>query len=253
MTKSERLLYTLHAQLDEHRSRVREARDTVAVALAQASRPSVSCSFGKDSVVLLRLVLDQCPKTRVFYMDSGYALPETYDLLRRLEKEWGFRTDILKQPTDYIALCKRFGLPNIDRTREEQRSIVKMLKKDLGDDWARQNGIDLVFMGLRREESRGRDGYLADSPIIRRKGRIYCYPLRNWTGRDVWAYIVTNDIPYLPMYDCCSEKFPREWLRNTGWLSTDGANRGRLVWLRQYYPRLYARLVDQFPVVRSYT
>jgi hypothetical protein len=28
----------------------------------------------------------------------------------------------------------------------------------------------------------------------------YCWPLASWSWRDVWAYIVANDLPYLPEF-----------------------------------------------------
>lgn len=60
-------------------------------------------------------------------------------------------------------------------------------------------GYDLAFVALRAEESVKRR-------LRIRAGRSLgpiteCWPLASWSWRDVWAYIVTNDLPYLSLYD----------------------------------------------------
>jgi 3'-phosphoadenosine 5'-phosphosulfate sulfotransferase (PAPS reductase)/FAD synthetase len=62
-----------------------------------------------------------------------------------------------------------------------------------------EEGFDLVFVGLRKEES------------LRRRHRIQAgrqltairesWPLQDWTWLDVWAYIVEKGLPYLRLYD----------------------------------------------------
>lgn len=78
-------------------------------------------------------------------------------------------------------------------------------------------------------------------------------PLAWWTARDVWAYLVSRSVPWHPIYDYEDCGLTREKNRNTGWLSTDGASEGRLIWLRRHFPEQWERLATEFPDVRRFT
>jgi phosphoadenosine phosphosulfate reductase len=87
-----------------------------------------------------------------------------------------------------------------------------------------------------------------------RDGSWKCCPLMGWTAKDVWAYIVSRRLPYnRRIYDAETHDQTRETIRNTGWLSTDGAAQGRIAWLRAHFPTEYRLLADEFPQVETLT
>src|SRR5690606_13832135 len=61
---------------------------------------------------------------------------------------------------------------------------------------------DLVFLGLRAEESRGRAMNRATRGTLYRKanGQVVCQPLADWRGLDVYAYLFARGIDVLPVY-----------------------------------------------------
>ena len=60
----------------------------------------------------------------------------------------------------------------------------------------------------------------------------------------MWAYIVSRGIPYnRRIYDAETHGQTRD-LRNTGWLSTDGAEDGRIAWLAFHFPDEYETLAE---------
>lgn len=61
-------------------------------------------------------------------------------------------------------------------------------------------GYDLQFIGLREEESLKRKRKINTNPF-RYDKMVECYPLHTMTWKDVWAYIISNDLPYLKIYD----------------------------------------------------
>lgn len=62
-----------------------------------------------------------------------------------------------------------------------------------------REGYDLAFVALRAEESVRRRLRLSKGRSL---GPIReCWPLAEWRWLDVWAYLVTNEWPYLSLYD----------------------------------------------------
>ena len=71
-----------------------------------------------------------------------------------------------------------------------------------------------TFVGLRQDESNNRRMNIAmrGDDYTKADGSKICLPIARWSGLDIWAYIVTNDLPYLPFYD--SSIFGRERARS---------------------------------------
>ena len=62
------------------------------------------------------------------------------------------------------------------------------------------NGYDAWIAALRRDQSPTR----ANIGVVEwnaRHGLVKINPLAAWTRRQVWDYIVTNELPYNPLYD----------------------------------------------------
>lgn len=157
---------------------------------------ALACSFGGTSgMVLLDMVMKINPKVEVFYLDTDFLFPETYRLKEEAAERYGF-----------IPLTFKSML-----TPEEQA-------RQYGDAlWARNP--DLCCQ-LRKVEPMGRAlagkrawiaGLRRDQATTRRNIRILEWdtqfhlikvnPLANWTERDVWRYIVENNVPYNPLHD----------------------------------------------------
>ena len=221
--------------------------------LAAMASPYLSCSWGKDSTFLLWLVLRHRPDIPVVFVDSGYAMPDTYAIRDRLLREWGpLRYTEVPSAVDYLELVRTWGLPDVSRKDSDQQRVVRLLKKDPMTTWAHQHGYDGIFWGMRADESAPRRAmcryygatFHASSADLWR-----CAPLAWLTGHELWYLIDSLALPYNGLYDKTLLQ-PRELIRNGGWLTTDGArSKGRLVWLRYYYPDLYGRLADMSPEV----
>lgn len=80
----------------------------------------------------------------------------------------------------------------------------------------------------------------------------FCSPLAYFTNTDIWTYIFTNKLEYPNFYDMQNCGKTREWIRNTSWVSTDGANKGTLVWLKYNFPEYFNELAKKFKEVKGY-
>jgi phosphoadenosine phosphosulfate reductase len=246
--------HRLRTRLPAYKRRVAEAKKIIAKGLRTMRAPYVSCSFGKDSVVLLHLVLQQAPCIPVVFINSNYCFPDTYEVRDRFVQEYDINLVEIKQPHDYMQIISQYGLPD-DRTPSQQAKVVQLLKKDVANQWAHDNGCDGHFWGLRKEEAQGRRWLLnTRGPLFWAKAaKLWrCSPLANWTWDDIWAYIFKHDLPYSAIYE--KDKFcdPRQ-IRNTSYITTDGAAlNGRVAWLKYYYPDLFSRLEVELPELRQY-
>jgi phosphoadenosine phosphosulfate reductase len=154
----------------------------------------VACSFQKEASVIIDLLLRIEPEARFFTLDTGVLFDETYATWRRVEEHYGITVD------RYAGLSlEQQAAEHGDAlwTRDPDRccSIRKIapLEDALAD-------VDAWISGLRRDQSAGR----ANTPKLgwdRKHGLWKLNPLADWTERDVWSYIVANEVPYHPLHD----------------------------------------------------
>ena len=147
----------------------------------------VACSFQKEASVILDMLLAIEPAARVFTLDTGVLFPETYEMWRRIEQRYGIEIDVYRG--DWID-----GLWHRDPDSCCGMRKVEPLERAL-------SGVDAWITGLRRDQSAAR----ADTPKLGadsgHPGKLKCAPLADWSEKDVWRYIVENDVPYHPLHD----------------------------------------------------
>ena len=177
------------AEMDEHKARVKEAEQIIAKALATHEKPYVAFSGGKDSTCMLHLVLRQKSDIMILHWDYGpYYIP------RWLEKE-------------FIENAKKMGAVNIRiETSPKYERMGRKAINVLGQDYMgklipqlKKEGYDLAFVGLRKEESLKRRRRINQNRSITAIKELW--PIQNWSWKDVWAYILSNNLPYASVYD----------------------------------------------------
>lgn len=236
--------------------KIYQAHSIIERGLATMRKPYCACSWGKDSGMVVWLLLKVAPDVPIVWLRDDDPIPDTLQFRDRCLCEWHIRNyiEIPKVPlTNIIAEFHRIGLTDIDRTRNDQTKLVTSIKKHPLGEWAAREGFDGLFWGLRADESRARRMlFRTRGPLYRvQNGGWRCAPIAFWTGTVLWQIIDLLGLPYNTLYDKTMFE-PREMIRNGGWLSTDGAWQGRVVWLKHYYPDLYHRLAAEFPEVTSY-
>jgi phosphoadenosine phosphosulfate reductase len=245
--------YLVIARTQLHRRKVSQAMAEIDRSMRQHDRFIVCSSWGKDSCALVSLVLTVCgPGFDVAHLQSPYELPGNESTL-----EWfGARCAIHTLPTertlgDYISWLQTHGL---HYERERQCNLGKTSKRDELVEWVRKHGYSLQILGMRAQESKGRRScFRARGLTYQAHGLTVCNPIGWWSNKDVWAYLVSREIPWHPLYDCETHGETRETLRNGGWLSVHGCNDARGPWLRAHFPDEWRRLIDAFPRMRIHS
>lgn len=146
----------------------------------------VSFSGGKDSTVLTHLCLNLNKDVPVWHWDYGDDLmprPIESEVLNNLESLGAVN----------IVVNKRQG-DGADTSSGYKQFFGQISNNKKTYDW------NMGLIGVRREESNRR----------KHKYKCYfqdgeCYPLLDWSSDDVWAYIVSNDLPYSSVYDYYGE------------------------------------------------
>ena len=206
--------------------------------LNKHENPVVACSFGKDSLVVLHMVLQIRPDIAVVFNNTKCEYPDTLRLKRRLLEQWNLNL-VEVFPNDawtFWKVVEKYGFPLGQRRGGSATSkccyylkkapMLRVMFASLTDAWRthprplprgelfagltelRKHSWDLVIDGLTIHESRQRYLLLTKYPddlSYRYHKKWNCHklsPIRDWTPADVWAYISANQLPYNSYYDC---------------------------------------------------
>jgi len=188
-------------------------RETV----AEAERPVMLYSIGKDSAVMLHLAKKAFfPGPLPFpllHVDTGWKFKDMYALRDKVAAEPGIRLIVHKNPE-----AERQGVNPFDHgPLHTDLWKTEGLKQALDE-----HGFDAAFGGARRDEEKSRAkerifsfrsaNHRWDPKRQRpelwslynvRKNRgesLRIFPLSNWTELDVWQYILREGIEIVPLY-----------------------------------------------------
>jgi len=157
---------------------------------------SLACSFGGPSgMVLLDMMMQIDRQTEVFYLDTDFLFPETHALRERCEQKYGFKAAGYRSLLTPAEQAARHG----DALWARDPDACCDIRKVEPNQHALQDKGAWIS-GLRRDQSATR----RQTPIVEWDNKfdlVKISPLANWTEREVWAYIVANDVPYNELHD----------------------------------------------------
>jgi 3'-phosphoadenosine 5'-phosphosulfate sulfotransferase (PAPS reductase)/FAD synthetase len=206
-TEADRLRW----RLPSFQRKVERARGLIAQALGQCQRPYVAFSGGKDSLVVLRLVAEQCRGVVAIWSDDELEYEEQPGYITGAASALGASLLVTLGWAEHAGWFRPWRSEPYWR-----RPLAEAVRIDgLVEDWARDVGYDGTFVGLREDESTARRVYLGSRGWLYRSRRgVQCNPLGGWTVDEVWAAIAGMGLPYNPVYDRLAEVgVPREMQR----------------------------------------
>lgn len=191
--------------------KIERAKMLIRSELQKHKRPSVSCSWGKASVVMTHLVLSCCDNVVICFQNTGVEYPQTLEYRDKLLKEWKVKNYHETKPykdMTFFKCVKQYGYPKFRQMSGQGKNRTPKccfyLKEKPAMMFLKEFNIDLEFVGLQASESMVRrlsflrEGEVFDSKKY--KTRI-CRPLMIWTDDDIWAYNRKFKIPKNPLYD----------------------------------------------------
>ncbi len=185
---------------------------------AEFRNPVLLYSVGKDSSVLLHLLLKAFAPARppipLLHVDTRWKFREMIAFRDRRAAETGVDLRVHINPD---GIARDIGPITHGATVHTDVMKTQGLKQALD-----KYGFDVAFGGARRDEEKSRAKERIFSfrsaqhrwdpksqrPELwhlyngrKQKGEsIRCFPISNWTERDIWQYIYLENIPIVPLY-----------------------------------------------------
>ncbi len=185
--------------------------------VAEAERPVLLFSGGKDSTVLAHLALRAfhpvSPPLPLLHVDSTWEFRDVLDFRNRFAAEHGF---------DLVIHHNEEGLRQKLNPIRHGSVYTSTMRTDALKQALDAGGYDIVFGGARRDEEATRAkerivsvrgaGHVWDPKSQRPElwsqynwrrlphQSLRAYPISNWTEFDLWAYILHRRIALCPLY-----------------------------------------------------
>ena len=185
--------------------------------MADAAKPLMLYSVGKDSAVMLHLArkafYPSPPPFPLLHVDTTWKFRAMYELRDRMAAESGMELIVHQNPEAKARGINPFDHGPLHTDMWKTGGLKQAL--DL-------HGFDVAFGGARRDEEKSRAKERIFSfrtashgwdPKKQRpelwnlynarkaKGEsIRVFPISNWTELDIWQYIARENIPIVPLY-----------------------------------------------------
>ena len=186
--------------------------------VAEAERPVMLYSIGKDSATMLHLARKAFypapPPFPLLHVDTTWKFREMYALRDRMASESGMELLVHHNPEAQALGINPFSHGSQVHTDQwKTQGLKQALDK---------HGFDVAFGGARRDEEKSRAKERIFSfrssqhrwdPKSQRPElwnlynarkqpgeSIRVFPLSNWTELDIWPYIYLERIPIVPLY-----------------------------------------------------
>ena len=161
---------------------------------------AITTSFGIQSSVLLNIVSKSSlqKKIKIFWIDTGYLPPETYQYAEKLINYLSLEVEVLQSELSPARMESLYGKlwetnkrSDLDKYHELRK--IKPLEKGL-----EKNNIKCWASGVRssQTEVRNKMKLLA---IIRQ--RLSLRPLLKMTNKDIFYYMQENNLPAHPLFE----------------------------------------------------
>lgn len=156
---------------------------------------TMATAFGPEGCAILHMLAAIEPRVRVFNLDTGYQFAETLQLRDRIAERYGIEVELIRPELTVAAYEAAHGGPvyPVDPDRCCHDRKVVPLRRAVA-------GYEAWISSIRADQSAHR----ARASVVGWDDRfqlVKVNPLLHWTHRDVWAFVVTHDVPYNPLHD----------------------------------------------------
>lgn len=162
---------------------------------AYGDKLTMATAFGPEGCIILHMLSEIDPKVRVFNLDTGYQFAETLELRERIAARYGIEVEYVRSAVSVPDYEASHGGPIYGSDPDRCCRDRKILPLQRGVE-----GYDAWISAIRADQSTHR----ARADVVgwdAKFGLVKINPLLKWTKRDVWAFVVANDVPYNPLHD----------------------------------------------------
>jgi len=155
----------------------------------------MATAFGAEGCCIIHMLADIEPSVHVLNLETGYQFPETLELRERIKARYGIEVKYIYPEMTVAEYEAEHGGP-LYTIRADQcchdRKILPLRKAVIG--------YDAWISAIRADQTEHRKiaGVVQADPKF---GLVKVNPLLGWNKKDVWNFIVKNDVPYNPLHD----------------------------------------------------
>jgi phosphoadenosine phosphosulfate reductase len=156
-------------------------------------------SLGAEDMVLTDMIWNDGIDIGIFSLDTGRLPAETYELMAAAERRYGRHLEIFAPRHDTVQdFVAGFGINGFYDSVEARKACcharkIEPLQRALA-------GRQAWITGLRAAQSPTRDK-LKTVAFDHGNNLVKISPLVDWSEREIWVYLRTNNVPYNKLHD----------------------------------------------------
>lgn len=158
-------------------------------------RITMATAMGAEGCCLVAMLARIGRPVRIFNLDTDYQFDETIDTKRRLEEKYGIAIESVHAKRTRAEIEAEFGP---DLWKRDTNLCCRIRKVEPLRETV--SGFGAWISAIRRDQTADR----AQSAVVEWDPKfelVKVNPILNWTWKNVWSYIHTNDVPYNPLHD----------------------------------------------------
>ena len=159
---------------------------------------ALASSFGGESgTVIMDMAVKLKPKLKVYYVDTDYLFPETYQEVEDTKQRYGIMPMAFKSKITPEEQATKHG-PELWKTNPDL--CCNLRKVEPQDRAFAEMKLEAWITGVRRDQAttRAAAGIVEWNPKF---GMIKVNPVAHWGKQQVWKYIFENKLKYNPLLD----------------------------------------------------
>jgi phosphoadenosine phosphosulfate reductase len=155
----------------------------------------MATAFGPEGCCILAMLADIEPGVRVINLETGYQFAETLQLRDRIRERYGIDVELIRPELTVAEYEKEHGGPLYVHRPDQcchDRKILPLRQA--------VKGYAAWISAIRGDQTTHRQA----ADIVQWDAKfnlVKVNPLLRWTQKDVWGFIVKNDVPYNPLHD----------------------------------------------------
>jgi phosphoadenosine phosphosulfate reductase len=156
---------------------------------------TMATAFGAEGCAIIAMLSEISKDVYLFNLDTGYQFPETLDTRQRLMDKYALPIHLVRAEQTIDEMEAAHGGPIYGDNPDLGCHIRKVIPLEKA-----VRGYEAWISAIRRDQAPTR----AHAPIVgwdKKFELVKVNPLANWTKRDVWDFILNNDVPYNPLHD----------------------------------------------------
>lgn len=253
MGDTTRIECELNARTRRYRNLVATTEGRV-IQVCNGKNVAVSWSTGKDSTVMVIMLLLLWIKCKIVTIDWGKHRPDSYTLVELYKDKYGIDHEYLYPEYDmeWIKNYEWLLHNKDDQGYVNKHWFMSNYVREPISKFVQKNKVDVQIVGLRNAESRGRWirwRYYGDMVNHAKTWVSTFRPLNKWKSLDIRTYIIMSWVEYNTIYDKMQETYGGKiYDHRCAEYFANATLRGQWpVLLEKYYPDIYEKEKSLFP------